>query len=276
MRTRGDQYKGKLKIGQKVYSGLYGGRYGVITEIRGDQRPETIKAYGGGVMVTGGSAQLTVVFDDYSKSTQIPESIIRGVQWEIYDEIENCGEVLKLIERAEEMRKGVEIALAIKAERDAKERESLPTQYPGLVTLATSGKKSILTTAANIRKELKAAFPKTKFSVTCDHGSSIDISWTDGPISDEVQKIGDKYRIGSFDGMADCYEYKRSNFTDVFGGAQYVFTRRSVSKELTIKVAAEWGYKDLEFDKWGVITNLDYHTKEHIQREAWKTPGSTL
>ena len=40
-----------------------------------------------------------------------------------------------------------------------------------------------------IKKELKAVFPETKFSVRSDH-SSIDLSWTDGPTEDMVREIG--------------------------------------------------------------------------------------
>lgn len=267
MRTRGDQYQGKLKIGQKIHSILYGGRNGVITAIQGEQKPDTIRPVGGGIMVTGGSAMMTVTFDDYTMSRGLPESILRGVQWFIFDEIENYAEVLKAIERADDMKKGLEIVAAIKAEASAREREGLPTQYPNLTPVTQSGKSSIITAATNIRKELKAAYPHTKFTVVSRHGSSINIGWTDGPTSDDVNKIVSKYKEGTFDGMTDCYEYSRSNFSDIFGGARYVFCNRSESKETLIKVAAGYGWT-LEFDKYNDITNLNWEDKQRVYREA--------
>ncbi len=53
--------------------------------------------------------------------------------------------------------------------------------------------------AAAIRKELKAAYPLIKFSVTSDNyagGDAVHISWTDGAQTDEVRKITDKYQLG--------------------------------------------------------------------------------
>lgn len=261
-----------LKIGQKVYSGLYGGRYGVITEIKGEQKPDTIKTLGGGVMVTGGRAMITVLFNDYSLSRGIPESIVRGVQWKISDEIESYGQILKDIQRAEEERKAQEIMNAIKAEADAKEREALPSKYPLLTPVSKSGKSAIVTAATNIRKELKEAFKGVKFSVTSRHGSSIDISWTDGPTSEEVNKIARKYKHGYFDGMDDSYHYTRDNFGDVFGSAQYVFCNRTHSRELLRKAAAEYGWI-IEFDQWNGITNLNGLDNQTVYREATKIKG---
>lgn len=269
-RTRGDQYQGKLKIGQKVYSGLYGGRYGVVAKISGEQTPATIKRLGGGVISMGGNATIDVVYEDYALSKGIPESIVLGVQWEIIDEIENYSEVLKLIERAEEMRRGEEIARAIKAVRSAKEFDELPAKYPHLTPSDISGKKSIITAASNIRKELKAAYPHIKFSVVSRHGSSIDISWTDGPTSESINAIVKKYQEGSFDGMIDCYEYSTTNFNRVFGGARYVFCNRTESKETLVKVAALYGWA-LEFDQWGSITNLNGEDSQRVYREARQT-----
>lgn len=64
-------------------------------------------------------------------------------------------------------------------------------------------------TAKYIRKALKVAFPKTKFSVKSDTyagGASIYIAWTDGPCRDGVESIAGDYQGGDFDGMAD-YKY---------------------------------------------------------------------
>jgi hypothetical protein len=63
-------------------------------------------------------------------------------------------------------------------------------------------------------------------------GCSIDVSWIDGPTRDEVRKITKKYQEGYFDGMIDLYEYNDQVFTDVFGGAKYVFENRKLTEEV--------------------------------------------
>lgn len=86
--------------------------------------------------------------------------------------------------------------------------------------------------SAAIKAELKAAFPYVKFSVTSDSfsmGNSVDIRWTDGPTSAEVDVITDKYQYGHFDGMNDMYE--SSNRRDDIPQAKYVSTHRQRSEE---------------------------------------------
>jgi hypothetical protein len=57
-----------------------------------------------------------------------------------------------------------------------------------------------------IRKALKASFVGTKFSVRISRysgGSSINVTWTDGPTQKDVQTITSAYDGGGFDGMTD-------------------------------------------------------------------------
>ena len=61
-------------------------------------------------------------------------------------------------------------------------------------------------TAKCIRKALKAAFPRTKFSVrshTYSMGASIDVGWTDGPTEAEVRRVTNGFEGSNFDGMID-------------------------------------------------------------------------
>lgn len=61
-------------------------------------------------------------------------------------------------------------------------------------------------TAKVLRKALKNAFPKTKFSVrskTYSGGASIHFDWTDGPTSETVRKVSDGFAGGGFDGSID-------------------------------------------------------------------------
>lgn len=83
-----------------------------------------------------------------------------------------------------------------------------------------------------IRKELKVAFPTTKFQVHSRNfagGDAIDIEWVDGPTDIEVQVIAGKYEYGHFDGMTDCYEC--SNIRKDIPQAKYVHTRRTYSEQ---------------------------------------------
>lgn len=86
--------------------------------------------------------------------------------------------------------------------------------------------------AAMIRKELKAAFPSVKFSVTSDSfagGDSVDVRWTDGPTTGQVEKFSSKYQYGHFNGMEDIYEY--TNSREDIPQAKYVQEHRSMSDE---------------------------------------------
>jgi hypothetical protein len=110
---------------------------------------------------------------------------------------------------------------------------ALPAMFPTLETY-TGKKTDHALGAANIRRELKKAFPGIRFSVKSESftgGNSIDISWTDGPTGKQVEEITDRYQKGSFDGMEDLYTYNREEFPRVFGGAKYVHTHRSISPE---------------------------------------------
>jgi hypothetical protein len=63
--------------------------------------------------------------------------------------------------------------------------------------------------AKAIKQELKSVFPDINFSVKSSNfsmGDSVNISWTDGPSTDEVENITGKYQYGSFNGMEDIYE----------------------------------------------------------------------
>ncbi len=94
-------------------------------------------------------------------------------------------------------------------------------------------------TAKLLRVALKAKWPDVKFSVrskTYAGGASIDISYTDGPPSDEVNKTAKLYEGASFDGMQDLKSYHDTMLTGPDGsmelvqfGANYVFVHRDYS-----------------------------------------------
>lgn len=162
-------------------------------------------------------------------------------------------------------------AAKLKAEQKASDKASLPARFPYL--RPGSG---VVAGAANIRIELKRAFPSVKFSVKSEHrgSSSINIGWTDGPTSEQVEKITGKYQEGSFNGMEDIYEYNHDAvWPDVFGGARYVFENRHESAALILKVGNEMGFNidSGESNNYGVLPGLDREKSQVIYRQARQT-----
>ena len=89
-------------------------------------------------------------------------------------------------------------------------------------------------TAKAIKARLKAEFPGVKFSVTSDNfsmGNSVSISWTDGPLYEQVDGITRQYQYGHFDGMTDSYEYRDIKPELDCPGAKYVHCNRKLSPE---------------------------------------------
>lgn len=220
-----------IKVGQRVRCGLHWAGAGIVYEINGEQRPESCKSLGG-VISMGGGASFNVVYDNGCLSKAVPESIVRGVQWEILDEIATADEISTALKfaMAEDARKRAEKQAA--TERREAERADYPAQYPHLATKADKPDWSdARLAAANIRIELKRDFPGVSFSVRSSH-SSVRVGWTDGPTAKAVEAVTGKYQCGDFNGMEDIYEYDADNtFSDVFGGPQYVFQNRRETLE---------------------------------------------
>ena len=84
-----------------------------------------------------------------------------------------------------------------------------------------------------IKKALKVAFPTTKFSVISDNysmGDSINVNWTDGPTTKQVEEYTNQHKDGHFDGMIDLYEY-RDNPENI-PRTKYLFTNREMSENV--------------------------------------------
>jgi hypothetical protein len=146
--------------------------------------------------------------------------------------------------KAELAREELAAQKAIDKERIVAELEA---QYPW----AKAGKPSF-----NLKKELTLAFPGIKFSVRSDAGS-LDITWTDGPTTDEVDKIAGKYEAGRFDGMTNSYSRDTSAYgsavSEVLGRARYVSSRRNFSqrflRDAVIEVCFKYGHEELPLVK---------------------------
>ncbi len=114
-------------------------------------------------------------------------------------------------------------------------------------------------TAKRCRAVLKAKFPSTKFAVrskTYSGGSSVYIDWTDGPLTEAVNKLVKPFEGASFDGMIDLMSYVDVVVVDESGelvqihGANYILTQRSRSTERDKLIEAElrqyWCEKEAE------------------------------
>ena len=258
--VRGDEYQGLLSAGQAIHCILYGGMDGYVTAIQGQQTPGSIKQLGGGAVVMGGSAHISVKFDNGTESV-VPESIVRGVQWHIgrtlpLDEI-------ALVDAACASAKAAKAAAAAQADAERlRQLAALPTEYAHLELLkdfqARTGKSygAGQCAASNARRELKRHFPGTKVSVRYSSfagGDAVHVDWEDGPTTEEVKKVVDKFADHESDSTGDFMDLAETPFNVLYGGAKFVQTARRSSQQ-TQSVTEAWAEEQLtrqDADFWG-------------------------
>ena len=162
------------------------------------------------------------------------------------------------------------------------EAEALKKEYPYLILTSQIGLSSRINATKNIRIELDKVFPGLIFSIKSESysgGDSINVNWTDGASSEEVEKIVKKYEQGHFDGMNDIYEFTDRAFTKLFGGVKYLFCNRAVSPKRFQQVAEKLGYSEnftIKDEYTWELTGIDDKLNENrvhneITREAHKT-----
>lgn len=221
------------------------GRYyfrGAVVEIRGTQKPAECRNLGG-IVYYGGGADIKIATDT-GTYCDLPEAILRGgPPYVITNEIAGPAEIALLeagIKAASAKRQADADA---KAAARGKAREELPGLYPYLTRYASDSKVSGHALGAkNLRVELKRAFPGVKFSVTSSSfagGDSISVRWTDGPTSDAVNTIADRYQEADFEPMDDSTSYRDNVFAELFGGAKYVSCSRNITDAVLELVARQ-------------------------------------
>lgn len=226
-----------IVVGQIVSTELYGLGRGVVCSISGEQSQYGQDKNENGVLRQGGgNAKFDIAFFNGERSRFIPECILRSAQWSIHEDIATADAVKMAVEYTEAIAEKKAEEEKLENERFSREKERV-RNLPEYKQLQSDdlGAKGV---AINIRKELKAAHPKVKFSVRKRDYDCVYIGWTDGPTEKQVREITDKYKYGRFDAMQDMYEDNSSPFNEVFGGAKYVFTQRERSDAL-IKKAIE-------------------------------------
>ncbi len=127
---------------------------------------------------------------------------------------------------------------------------------------STTERLSCAQTAALVRKALKERFPSIPFSVrskTYSGGASIDIGWTDGPTSKQVEEVTHRFEGASFDGMIDLKSYHDStlNGRRVHFGADFIFTQRAISPAFAATIAAT------VTAQYGITADDDIHAIAH-------------
>lgn len=161
-------------------------------------------------------------------------SFLDASRWEVLDE-HAIGATLDILRAGVAARKATDQASKSAADQAfAQAVEKLRADYPHL----TQGAGPTVA-AKNIRVELKRAFPAVKFSVRTEQysgGNNVNVSWMDGPTAQQVELIVNKYAGGSFDGMTDSYDCKRSPWTEVYGDAKYLFCNRDYSDKMLASV----------------------------------------
>lgn len=217
-----------IEIGTMVSTVLYNRGRGYVRDIHGCQRPDTSRSLAGRVLMTGGSAAFDIVFEDGHVSMNLPEAIIRGVQWRVYSRAEGFADAAHLDALASNAR-----AIAARRQEDADraaaafeaERAALDAD-PAYAALIRGNTGDGVLAARNMRLLLKAAFPGVTFSVRKADYGTIRVSWTDGPQHEAVEAIVLRFKTGRFDSQTDYAYEERTPWTVLFGHARYVFTAR--------------------------------------------------
>jgi hypothetical protein len=111
-----------------------------------------------------------------------------------------------------------------------------------------------------IRADLKTAFAWVKFSVRISRysmGSSVSIAWTDGPTTEQVDRVVKGYQGISFDGSDDSTHYRavKSPTGELVHAGSYVTTSRRLTPAAESRVRARMTATETDAaDYWPVAS----------------------
>lgn len=148
-----------------------------------------------------------------------------------YDESEEISD--EIIEKSLRRAENLERLKKEKEEREQREWEEREKMFAERYAFLERAKDHYdhNVVGRNIRTELKRNFPGVKFKVKKRGYDCYDVEWIDGPTTDQVDDIVLKYKTGRFDAYQDYHYSEDSPFTDLYGGCDYIFTRREISEE---------------------------------------------
>lgn len=207
-----------LVVGSRVLCMLPHAGIGTIVTIHGEQ--------------SGGAphgAAFDVVFDNGHVALGVPEATVRSVQWRVSDAVYTASQIEAVRCHA------AEVGRRRRAERDAaSEAHELAVAslrahpaYSGL----TQGKDATGKLAAtNLRRQLLAAYPGTRFRVRTAGSGELSVTWKDGPTTAQLQPIISRYLAGA--GAPDGFEFVPNPWTEVFGAVRRISTTRTASPAL--------------------------------------------
>lgn len=222
-----------FSIGDWVYSRLYGGRFGVVINIHGIQNGKPAKTLMGGAIVTGGSsASFDIVFENGGMSMKVPESIVRGVQWDLPDRDPVTQEIIdRMIEHHHltVAKKEAEDAAKKAAFNAEIERLRVDPDYKGFEQIVDRSDSTKIANK-NIRILLKKQFKGVKFSVRKESYDSTWVTWpqSSGLARKAVQDVVSIFRTGFYDIEEDIHRDEDAPFNVVFGGIRYLTVQPSI------------------------------------------------
>ena len=237
-KTQQEEKAADIKIGMKVGYRDMANPYheGIIVDII-EKKPGSFMLFGKNGGMEAIKKEAVVIYPDRWTRTNVPFNDLsyhdhaghRLVDAEPVSP-QKVKEIKKEYERMQPiLRKQEEEKRKQKKQAEEQQKEEYVKQFPYLTDLRKANQSSWAGGAKNLKKELKKQFPNTKFSVKSESysmGSSINVSWKGDPDRESVEKIASKYKEGSFDGMTDMYNYSDEVWTNVFGGAKYVFCQK--------------------------------------------------
>ena len=261
----------KIEVGTRVHCILYGGKDGIVYGVHGVPDPSPVGDLGG-VVSFGGRVTYDIVFPDHL-SKGVFEAVVRGVQWRVYDEpLATADEIVEAISAANAVRAAAEEAGRVASERRAAERAKHAAENPGLVKVGDKPDWSASRVVAeNVRRELKALFPATKFKITKTGYDSVSVKWADGPTEKMVEAVTGKYDGYKSDPWNDDLQVRDhdATFTDVFGDCKYL----SLSRDATLAgMRFAWANGRA---LWEADPTLSFGTADEVPEKWWESPRST-
>lgn len=101
-----------------------------------------------------------------------------------------------------------------------------------MTTTSSTVRLTCAQTAEQLRRTLRHSFPRVTFSVTSHKysgGASIDVQWSEGPSTADVERIAKRFEGATFDGSIDLKESVYTYTADgrkMRHGADYIFCTR--------------------------------------------------
>lgn len=182
-------------------------------------------------------SKVDVVFDGGAISRDVPETLIRSGEWQIFDEVLPADAIARALTVAaccaasKSAASVVQLAAFNAYNAEIGRLRSAP-EYHHLTQGDDSYSGQLA--ARNIRASLRAAFPDVRFSVRRTPCGNIVVHWKDGPRCEHIEAIVMRYRAGRYNQVTGNYEYTRMPWVAVFGAAKYIHVVREESDELVL------------------------------------------